>query len=57
MGRDDYRRGWEDAIEMVLDALRRKNLLTTEIEDVILRILAAVKEDKLQQLRLELGLP
>lgn len=51
-----YLRGFEDAVEIVLDTLRQRNLLTEEIEKAILMVLAAAKEDKLKKIRTELGL-
>ena len=51
-----YLRGFEDAVEIVLDTLRQRNLLTKEIENAILMVLAAAKEDKLNKIRRELGL-
>jgi|GEM_PF-6550584 hypothetical protein len=56
MANEIYLRGFEDAIEMVLDMLRQKGLLTPEIENTILRALATAKENKLQHIRRQLGL-
>jgi SOS response regulatory protein OraA/RecX len=56
MDRESYIRGFEDAIETVLDYLRHKNLLSDEVRDAIYLVLAVAKEDKLKRIRKDLGL-
>lgn len=50
-----YLREVEDAVEIVLDTLRQRNLLTKEIEKAILMMLAAAKEDRLNKIHRGLG--
>jgi len=56
MERKSYREGFEDAIELVLNILRERGLLTDEVERAVLEVLASVKEDKLLELKKDLGL-
>ena len=56
MDRESYRRGWEDCIELVMSELRRKKLLSREVEEILLKIYAALKDDKIDELRRQLGI-
>jgi len=56
MHKKDYRRGWEDCLDLISYELRRRGLLNDEIKNVLDRIYAAIKEDKIDRLKYELGL-
>ena len=56
MGRTDYIRGFNDAVEMILMAIKDAKDLD-EAREIIKRILGAVVEHKIEQIAREIGYP
>jgi|Deesub1362B_J571_1020462.scaffolds.fasta_scaffold00003_390 hypothetical protein len=56
MDRTSYRRGFEDAIEVVKALLRANKLLSDKINEILDDLLIGVKDDKIASILRELGL-
>ena len=56
MGRTDYLRGFNDAVEMILMVMKSAKDLN-EAREIIERILGTVVERKIEQLAKEMGYP
>ena len=56
MVEEEYRRGWEDCLDVLYYRLLRKGVTDTRGYEVIAELQTSVKEDKINRLMNELGL-